>query len=714
MAKLTWITQRLALAALWVASIGALSAQPLDLVQEANTWVKRSPLTATPVSPRLGYEGACAWDNVHLRLIRYGGHNQGGGGEQHAEVWAFDPLTAKWELKEPNASPPGVCCAQQNVFDAIRGRYLRFPAFSGSHGWQWWREIYLNDSSVWSYDLGENKWRNLRPLPAPSPRPLRCASWDSDNQVVVLFGGEGSSEGTWVYDPYTNTWTGLNPSPQPAFRSGGNMAYDSTHKLHLLFGSQFTDDPHTWAYDLPKNQWRDLKPPAMPPTDKNDAVLTYDPIRKVILAVVKITQGEDEQATHRLETWTYDTGANRWTKMNPQPEPDPTSNRARVLMFAPELNVAILENRTHGKVSNEQQIWTYRTTPRGPEPSLLPPTNLRVKADPNGATLTWQASPSAMASRYEILFSETDAPWRAQYQRLSLVDSKESSWRGSGVRRGLPTFYAIRSVAANGRLSAFSLSVRTQPGVPKDPVVSVLSANKVELIWKASDDAAGYHVERAPVEVLTEDQLPRLKKQTPPPAEPSVGVIRRVGSFVRLTQTPVKETRFVDMSIELSKPAAFAGDALYERKFSAEQLNETGRAYRFAVYAYRVRAVNALDVESGASAFCLTIPSTPQWLFAKEEGTACQLKWAANPEQGIKGYRVYRMNGRYDKDPIPRLTTEPISSLTYTDPEAGKTSRRYYVVAVDALGQEGFPSSPVWFEREWRRFYVPFIGEWHQ
>ena len=27
---------------------------------------------------------------------------------------------------------------------------------------------------------------------------------------------------------------------------------------------------------------------------------------------------------------------------------------------------------------------------------------------------------------------------------------------------------------------------------------------------------------------------------------------------------------------------------------------------------------------------------------------------------------------------------------------AGKVTRRYWVVAVDALGQEGFPSAPTW------------------
>jgi len=51
---------------------------------------------------------------------------------------------------------------------------------------------------------------------------------------------------------------------------------------------------------------------------------------------------------------------------------------------------------------------------------------------------------------------------------------------------------------------------------------------------------------------------------------------------------------------------------------------------------------------------------------------------------------------------------------TYSDTTAGKSSRRYYVVAVDTLGQEGFPSAPVWFEREWEQYYKPFVGEWHQ
>jgi hypothetical protein len=216
------------------------------------------------------------------------------------------------------------------------------------------------------------------------------------------------------------------------------------------------------------------------------------------------------------------------------------------------------------------------------------------------------------------------------------------------------------------------------------------------------------------VEVASEDQLKRLKKQTPPLAEPSVGAIRRVGPFQRLTTEGLKETAFADTGIDLTKPATIAGEPIYERKLSLEQMDPAGRPYRFAVYAYRIRSLNSAGHESGPSAPFFTIPSAPQSLFSREDGTTCHLKWESNAEKHLRGYRVYRMDGRYDKDAIPRLTPDPIAATTFHDETAGKTSRRYYVVAVDSLGQEGLPSSPTWFDREWKQFYQPFTSEWHQ
>ncbi len=632
-----WFAWTLAVASLLMVVVAWLQARPSLAAespsfpsQPANTWVQRSPLADGPVSPRLGYEGACVWDSRHQLVVRYGGHNQGGGGEQGAEVWTFDPLTAGWALKEPNTSPPGVCCNAQNVYDPSSGRYIRFPKFSGSHGWQWSRELYLNDSSVWTYDLAENRWRNMRPLPTPHLAPYRCASWDSDRQVVVVFGGEGSYEGTLIYDPWRNQWRWPKPAVEPAPRSGGNMAYDEAHKLHVLFGSQFTDDPHTWAYDVSRNEWRDMKPPAMPPTDKNDAVLTYDPIHQVVLALIKVTTGEGDDAKHEVQTWAYDAGENRWTRMKPATEPDAGGNRTRNLIFAPELNLAILENCI-GR-PREQQIWTYRF------------------AD--------------SAARYE-------PPQARPRNSLPIVD---------------------------------------------DLVVSVLANNHVELSWKAPPGVktAGYHVERAVVEVWSEDQLTRLKANTPPLPSPSAGAIRRIGPFETLTEKPIASLSFTDDTADLLRPQVIEGEAIYDSGLHAEQLDHAGRLYRLGIFAYRVRAVDDAGKSSGPSPACFTIPSSPQHVFSREDGTTCRLKWAANPEKGIAGYRVYRLDGRWNKDPVSRLTPEPLSQTNFADETAGDQTRRYYVVAVDAMGQEGFPSSPVWFQREWQAYYEPFVGQWHQ
>ena len=111
----------------------------------------------------------------------------------------------------------------------------------------------------------------------------------------------------------------------------------------------------------------------------------------------------------------------------------------------------------------------------------------------------------------------------------------------------------------------------------------------------------------------------------------------------------------------------------------------------------------------------LTVPAAVEQLFATEEGMACQLRWEPNKEQGISGYRVYRLDGRWDEvDAASRLTPTPIEASNFDDNEAAKKTRRYHLIAVDALGQEGQPSPPVWYDRRWKRYYTPFINKWHQ
>jgi len=698
----------------------AATAAGQSLEQSPGTWVKRSPLPGAPVSPSSGYEASFGYDPARKLVVRWGGHNQGGGGEQNAETWLLDPLTAKWKLVEPNRSPPGVCCAQQNVFDPSVGRFVRFPAFSGSHGWQWFREIYLNNSSAWTFDPGTEVWRDMRPVPSPRPSPLRCASFDEEHQVTVIFGGEGNSEGTVVYDAHTNTFTRLNPKVQPAFRSAGNMTYDRDRGKHILFGAQFTDDPHTWEFDLRTNTWTDRKPEVQPPTNSNDAVLAYDPAGKVVVCNVNVVdkKNKDGETVGHYETWLYDPSANTWTKANAAREPDGHGNRRRIMVALPDLGAVLMENYVNPTqkvpgVSREQQIWTWRSKPAAVEAAPRPqaPEGVRASVQTDGSVrLTWRQI--AGATEYEVSRGSGTPHWSAEMKAIARVAGTQAEFHDRTASPATAYVYAIR--ASKGKVQGRSTTVRTLPKLVEDVTVAVANAKRVTVAWPKATDAAGYHVERAVMQVFSDDQVIRLKKDTQPLAQPSVGAIRAIGPFTRLTKEPVAGTEFVDESIDLGKPATIEGDALLTHRFRDDQIDAKGKPYGRAVYVYRVRAVSAAGVVGGDGPYAPTFPAAVQHVFAKEDGVACRLKWAVEP--GMK-YRVYKIegpkiNGAGQK--VTRLTPEPIDGAEFVDPAAGTETQRYHVVAVDRLGQEGYPSAPVWHYRQYRKFYEPFVGPWHQ
>src|SRR5205807_237182 len=92
--------------------------------------------------------------------------------------------------------------------------------------------------------------------------------------------------------------------------------------------------------------------------------------------------------------------------------------------------------------------------------------------------------------------------------------------------------------------------VRTRPPLVEGVVASVLGPRQVNVTWRPSRSAGivGYHVERAVVDVFSEDEIVRLRKDTPPLAEPSVGGIRAIGPFQRLTKTPLAAPAHEDVA----------------------------------------------------------------------------------------------------------------------------------------------------------------------
>jgi hypothetical protein len=694
--------------------IGTTPAADEQTAQEhpLRTWVKRHPRPggAGRPSPRMGYETSYGYDPASRLLVRYGGHNQGGGGEQNSEVWTYDLDHDDWELRQPNDAPPGVCCAQQNVFHDALGRFVRFPAFSASHGWQSLREVWLKDSSVWTYDPAGGRWQNRRPLPEPAVRPLRGAAYDPDHQVIVVHGGEGAQHGTLAYDLYTNTWHWLEPEGGPdRDLSQPGFAYNPVHRVFVLFGSQFGSDPKTWLYDLRRNAWRVLETPSHPPADKSSPVLAADTRNGIVLASVLGEGG--------LETWSLDVGKAEWKQLDVADQsdeagPEPSGSRNRVLLYLPDRNLFLLENRTR----DEQQIWTFRYA-EAPLPAPRPQ-DVRVAVRPDGRTaaLRWSPPDQAGPYRYTVYRGEGERAWEVDWRPV--VRGHGSTTLTDPIEPGTVTWYRVHAVAADGPEGAASPLVRTQPAAVEGVLASVINPRQVELSWQplSAGDVVGYHVERAEVLVYSIDQPKGIKERLEPTSDQAVGRIRQVGPFRRLTDRPLPMPEFTDTTIELTAGQAEAiGEPLLERSLRPDQLDPEGKPYRHAVYAYRVRAVNRAGVEGGPSAAVFTIPSAVEQVFAREvDQGATRLRWKESPEEGVRGYHVYRHDGRFRDSPIVRLTPRPIRGTSFLDEAAGTTIRRYEVVAVDALGQEGLPSQPVWSHREWQRFYEPYADEWHQ
>jgi len=672
-------------------------AQPDWAGHPVNRWVLQSPRDGQP-APNFPYEGSGSYD-PHSRLwIHHGGHD---GIPQGFHTFTFDLDTGEWKQRFPPTSPPGACCVDgAGAYDAANRRFVRFPGGSLGHGYQWSRGVKLKDSAVWLYDPSANVWTNMRPPPYQAPEKYSrdvvgglCsgAVYDPLHEIVLSFGGQSSGGGKnalFAYDAYSNLFQRLPAENPPPERDGMGIAYDSRENKLVVFGSQYLADERTWLFDLRTNRWtaHDLNPhpPAQKVTEHYTTIprLAYDSLHGVVLCVAWL--GED-----RHESWALDAGKLSWRKLEPSLEPAGSKSRSRNLSFDAERNVFILE--TSSAKTNRPEIWTYRYAERPRDPGPASPEGLEaVTLGGSKAALSWKPSVTSGLKEHRVYRAQSSELARADFSQVGATSS--ARFEDAGLEAGKVYFYRVTSVAEDGRESPQSQSARTQPGVLLKPVVSVLGPSQAQVVWSRhpASDVTGYNLYRGLVKVRT------VKKGTPGAwqdndpdyAEPLVVEVLDITSMEKRNDRPLEEADFTD-AVDLTRTSPEAGD------------------YKHAVYAYVVRAVNRLGVESGPSPYALTIPSEPVNLFCREEGEVAELKWDPSPENRVAGYHVYKLEGTWS---IIRITPEPIRETRFRH-RAGQGPTRYWVVAVDALGQEGQPSSPAWFGQAHRGF---FTGEWHQ
>lgn len=585
-------------------------------------------------------------------------------------AWSEHPVNT-WVQQSPREGQPAPNFPYEGsaAYDPIGKRWIHHAGHDGVP----------QSFHTFTFDLETGRWQQL--FPPTSPPGVCCVdgtnAYDTANRRFVRFPGGSLGHGfqwsrgvklkesaVWLYDPTTGLWTNMRPPPygQPDSKQtvGGldsGATYDPKHELVYTFGGQSNSVGKNalFAYDAYSNELKLLDAANKPPP-RDGMGLAFD-TQHDKLVMFGSQYLEDER------TWLYDPAKNAWESHLLRPHP-PHQKVTKDYCTIPRLCYDPL----HGVVlclawmgEEGHETWAL-------DVGKLQWTKLSPATEPNGSK-----------SRSRNLDFDVE-------RNLFILETSSS-------KTNRPEVWTYRYAPADaGQRVARTARIRTQPRVLLEPVVSVLGKGEVEVAWQKHpvEDVVGYNVYRgiASVRTVSKGTPGAWKDNDPEYDEPQVVQVRDIVKIQKLNEQPLEETKLLD-KVDLTLRLPESED------------------YKFAVYAYIVRAVNRHGDESGPSPYALTLPAEPRNVLCRESGTTAELKWDASRERAIAGYHVYKLKGTWE---IVRVTEQPIRQTTFRH-EAGKDKTRYWVVAVDALGQEGQPSTPAWFNQIHRGF---FEGEWHQ
>ena len=220
--------------------------------------------------------------------------------------------------------------------------------------------------SVWSLDLGSEKWHYIGNLPA-GVEPVDGAAFDvAAGKVIVhssylFYSTKALVSETWAFDPVTGAWENRNPtvSPPPGICGcGSQMTYDEKAEKVVMFGGlnvllmKETND--TWAYDYASNLWTMMPRPADAsrlPSARNSDGLTYDSGADRIILF-----GGGEDSGPAQGTWAYDYNTNTWTNLKPAVSPQSRSYGYLAYDHGAD-KIVLFGGLIDGRVTAE--TWTY-------------------------------------------------------------------------------------------------------------------------------------------------------------------------------------------------------------------------------------------------------------------------------------------------------------------------------------------------------------------
>ncbi len=249
-------------------------------VWDGSNWTQKSPAS----SPSARDSHAMAYDSAHGQVVMFGGANDNS--SPMNDTWTWDGTN--WTQQSPQ-NRPSARSRHALAYDSAHGQVVLFGGTDSGKN-------FLNDTWVWD---GSN-WMQKSPQNNPPPRLGHRMVYDSAHGQVVLFGGKdtnpfplNSLNDTWVWDG--SNWTQKFPNTDPPARGFFAMAYDSAQNQVVMFSGDGSNDTWTWE----GSNWT-RQSPQNSPSSRGSDVMAYDSAHDQVVLF-----GGAGAASHLNDTWVW-------------------------------------------------------------------------------------------------------------------------------------------------------------------------------------------------------------------------------------------------------------------------------------------------------------------------------------------------------------------------------------------------------------------------
>jgi hypothetical protein len=196
----------------------------------------------------LGY-AQLVYDSAARALILYGG--QTNSSKIVNDTWVYSCVDKIWKRMSPAISPS--IGEGPMAYDSKHDRAILFVTMNFFTA-----KVY---SETWAYDLKANTWTKIDVPTSPTKGMMGARMvYNSNADRMVLFGGMYLSgrmfNDTWLFGYENSTWTLMTGTPRPKGRNFHQMTYDSDDDRVLLWGGE--TDNRMWSYDTSRNIWAEI------------------------------------------------------------------------------------------------------------------------------------------------------------------------------------------------------------------------------------------------------------------------------------------------------------------------------------------------------------------------------------------------------------------------------------------------------------------------